>query len=467
MNKKKSIAILTIFSILIILGTVFAFVSLDDGQLGIRDYIAYPKNISLGLDLSGGAYAVYSVDPDCVCATDDDGNDVTWSQLTDATKKANLLEGTRARLESMLASQGYPEAQVTIYDNDKIRVEVPDVDDPERIFELIGKPVDLEFKAYDQSTQTGTSFADPITGKDIADAGVSYSEQEGYVVALKFTTQGAKKFATATQQQVGKQIGIYIDDELLIAPNVNEAITTGNASISGNYTYDQAEALSVQILAGSFDLSLVVSESSTLTAQLGEDAIRAGVIAGLVGLALIIIYMIVLYRLLGVAAGLALIYYTMTYVFFLAIIPWVQLTLAGIAGVLLSIGMAVDANVIIFERIKEEYASGKTLRTSVSTGFRRSLGAIIDGNVTTIIGAIVLIIVGAASIKGFGITLLIGILLSLISSLLITRLLLSCITALTSDRDAAMYALKRKEVSDDDEAEAPEASVNVTKEANA
>ncbi len=453
-NKKKSIVILTIFSVLIILGAVFAFVDFPNGELGIRDYIAYPKTISLGLDLSGGAYAVYSVDPDCVCATDDDGNDVTWSQLTDAGKKKSLLEGTRARLSNMLADQNYPEALVEIFDEDKIRVEVPNVDNPERIFELIGKPADLEFKAHDSqdTSSAGTSFSPAITGKDVEDAGVTWdSEKNSYAVALRFTTQGAKKFSDATSQQAGKYIGIYIDDKCVIAPSVDKAITGGSASITGGYTYDQAEALAVQILAGSFDLSLTVSESNTLTAQLGEDAIRAGVIAGLVGLALIIVYLVVLYRLLGVAAGLALVYYTMTYVFFLAIIPNVQLTLAGIAGVLLSIGMAVDANVIIFERIKEEYALGKKLRTAISTGFRRSYGAILDGNITTIMGAIVLMIVGAASISGFGTTLLIGIILSLISSLLITHLLLICFMQFSKESDAAKYGLKRKDETESDD----------------
>ena len=190
-------------------------------------------------------------------------------------------------------------------------------------------------------------------------------------------------------------------------------------------------------------------ESSTLTATLGDSAIKAGVIAGLVGLLLIIVYLIAIYRLMGVAASIALAYYTMTYVFFLAVFPWVQLTLAGIAGILLSMGMAVDANVIIFERIKEEYAKGKSMRMAVSEGFKRSLGAILDGNITTIIGAVVLMLVGASTIKGFGITLLIGIVLSLFTSLLITRIILNAIMAFHSEKHAALYAMKRK--SEDEE----------------
>ena len=270
---------------------------------------------------------------------------------------------------------------------------------------------------------------------------------------MRFTTEGAKKFAEATGAEAGKQgkIGIYINKELVIAPSVSQAISGGSASISGKYTYEQAYDLAVKIQAGSFPLELKMTESKPLTATLGENAIRSGVIAGLVGLALIIIYICVLYRLMGVAASIALMFYSLTYIFFLSIIPWVQLTLSGIAGVLLSIGMAVDANVIIFERIKEEFANGKTMRTSIDTGFKRSYGAILDGNITTIIGAIVLIVVGAASIKGFGITLLIGILLSLVSSLVLTKIIIKCIVALTKDKDNNLFALKRAVIVEEDE----------------
>ncbi|MDE7349272.1 MAG: MMPL family transporter, partial [Clostridia bacterium] len=189
--------------------------------------------------------------------------------------------------------------------------------------------------------------------------------------------------------------------------------------------------------------------SDTLTATLGSSAIKAGLISGIVGLVLIFLYIIVMYKLMGVAASLSLWYYSLTYLFFLAIFPWVQLTLSGIAGVLLSIGMAVDANVIIFERIKEEYKNGKTMRTAFGTGFKRSLGAIIDGNVTTIIGAVVLIIFGASTIKSFGITLLIGIILSLLASLLLTRLILKCISVFNADESKArLFGLNRPEIID-------------------
>ena len=427
MKKWQSIVILTVLAVLIVFGSVFAFVSLDNGELGIYNYNAYVTTISLGLDLSGGVYAVYSVDE---------------AKLTDEQKDNldTLLEGTRASLESLLFSKGYTEAQVTI-SNETIRVEIPDEDDPERIFNLIGRPSSLEFKEYVDGADGDLSLNDEsgsvkldskLTGNDIANAGVSYDNSTGYyVVALQFTDEGTEKFSTTTSALTGKQLSIWINDEFVIAPSINSAITTGSASISGNYTYDQAYELAVQ------------DESNTLTATLGASAIKAGVISGVVGLVIIFIYIIVFYRLLGVAASLSLWYYSLTYLFFLAIFPWVQLTLSGIAGVLLAIGMAVDANVIIFERIKEEYATGKTMRTAVNTGFKRSLGAILDGNITTIIGAVVLIIVGASTIKSFGITLLIGIILSLLSSLLLSRLILECILSFCDETKNKLFGLKR------------------------
>ncbi len=463
MKKYKSIVILSILCVLIVLGTVFACVSLDDGQFGTYDYVAYPKAISLGLDLSGGVYAVYDIDN----TTD------SYQEMKKAGTLDSAIEGTRAAMESMLFNKGYTEAVVTV-SNETIRVEIPDVDDPEKIFELIGDPADLEFREYKDGTaendlslddETGSvklsgykdaygNSDNKITGTDVSSAGVQYDQSSGYyVVAIQFTSTGAKKFSAATQALNGKQLAIYINGSCLIAPTVNETISTGSCSISGNYSYDDAYDLAVKITAGSFPLTLKMSQCSTISATLGVDTVKAGVISGIVGIILIMIYLIVLYRLLGVAASITLWWYSLTLLFFLAVFPWVQLTLSGIAGVLLSIGMAVDANVIIFERIKEEYASGKKVITAVSTGFKRSYGAIIDGNITTIIGAVVLIIFGTSTLKSFGITLLIGILLSLVSSLFVTRLVLHCIMAFTKEENANLYNLKRDESIVDDKEE--------------
>ncbi len=434
-NKTKSSVVLVLIAIVLILGTVFAFVSLDNGELGLYDYKAYPNNIKLGLDLKGGVYAVFGVNE----------NELSDALKDDDSALNDALAGTADSLENLLFSKGYTEAVVSksgVGKGTKIRVEVPDVDDPEAIFDLIGRPKTLHFKETKDNKFDDANVI--LDGSNIESANVTLDQNGKYAVSLEFDDEGTKAFAEATQRLTGKPIYIYVNRELLIEPTVNSAINDGKALISGNYTYDSAYELAVAIQSGSFAVPLSKTESATISPTLGDSAIKSGIIAGGVGLLFIVIFLSAMYGMMGVAASISLIWYTMTYVFFLSIFPWVQLTLPGIAGILLSIGMAVDANVIIFERIKEEYrmSSNKSIGTYIKSGFKRSLSAIIDGNVTTIIGAVVLMFIATSSIKGFAITLLIGIVISLISSLLITRLILKCFLAFTENPKA--YALRKK-----------------------
>lgn len=426
-RRTKSIVFLTVLSILIVLAAVFAFVSFD---LNATDeYHSYVSTISLGLDLSGGVYAVYNVDT----------SSEEYTSMT-AEEQNAAIQGTADTMQSLLFNRGYTEAQVTVYGT-TIRVEVPDVDDPERIFDLVGRPASLWLQGSSSQVTSSSSYdenADGMDGTHISNAGLSYDSTSGeYVVVLEFDDEGTEMFSNLTTTYSGQYIAIFVNRELLISPQVNEAITSGQCTISGGWSgstgYQDAYELAVQIMAGSFAVPLDMAESGVISATLGGSAITAGIISGAVGLALIVIYMIILYKMMGVASALSLIYYSFTYLFFLAVFPWVQLTLSGIAGVLLSIGMAVDANVIIFERIKEEAAAGKALGTACALGFKRSTGAIVDGNITTIFGAVILIIVGsfgASALQGFGITLLIGIVLSLICSMLLTRVILYAIRIL-------------------------------------
>lgn len=428
MSKTKAIVVMTIICVLIVTGTVFAFVSLDDGELGIYDYIAYPATISLGLDLKGGIYAVYEANSE------------------DTENLESRMQGTATALGNLLFEKGYTERTIALQNNNtRIRVEVPDVDNPETVFNLIGRPATLEFRKEGKDEEKTT---DPyVTGKDVEKAYVTLSEDGEYEVALEFNDEGAKKFADATSELVGKPLNIWINDEWKLGPNVNEAITTGRATISGGYTYETASELATSIQAGAFDVELMLIESRTITPTLGVNAIRTSVLAGLIGLALIIIFMISVYRLLGVAASLALMIYTVTYLFILSIFPWVQLTLAGIAGVILSLGMAVDANIIIFSRIKDEYRNAgafgetsgakmleKSVHTSIKDGFRKATSAIIDGNVTTILGCIVMMFIGGASLKSFAITLTIGIVISVFTALVISRVLLYSMLEMTKNK---------------------------------
>lgn len=448
---KKSVAgiLLGLFIAILILGGVFGFVSLDEGQLGTVDYKAYAGNIKLGLDVKGGVYAVFDVDKEDYIENKYVGDEKYIEDSFDAA-----VQGTVSRLTDLLFSKGYTESVVTVSgtsEDRKIRVEVPDVEDPEEIFNLIAKPATLTMYEVQQG-QNGEwekidENAEPyITGSDIEMANVG--QQEGkFVIQLKFNSKGADKFADATGKLNGKYLGIFLDGKCIMAPKVNSTITNGQAVIEGEYTYEQAYEYAVKIQSGALQVRLSIDSSNGVSAALGQNAIQHGLIAGGVGLLIIMIILIARYRLLGVAASISLIFFTITYLFLLSVFPWVQLTLPGIAGILLSIGMAVDANIIIFERMREIHSSGadRNIRGSIKAAFKDSLSAIVDGNVTTLIGAIVLAIVAVASIKGFAITLIIGILVSLFSALLVTRFVIACFTSF-NDNSNALYGLNTKEI---------------------
>lgn len=432
MNKTKAIVVLSIICVLIALGIVSAFVKLDDGQLGIYDYSPYPNNIKLGLDLKGGVYAVFEPRSD------------SEENLEDR------MQGTAEALEDMLFDKGYTEAVVTLESNNtRIRVEVPDVDEPETIFTLIGRPASLAFSSAGQGEEL-TEDNTYVTGQDVEEAYVSYDSDNGYVVALRFNTQGAKKFENATRDREGQALNIWINGEWKLGPKVNAVISNGNAIITGNYTYDEANELAISIQAGAFDVELKMAESNTISASLGDNSLRTSVIAGLVGLACIIVFMCLFYRMFGVGASLALLIYSTFYIFFLSIFPWVQLTLSGIAGVILSIGMAVDGNIVIFARIRDEFKLGNRLTVDPNTGmetlthmsvhaaikegFRKGTPAIVDGNITTLMGCIVMMFVGGSAIKSFAITLMIGVILSMLTVLVVTRVIVYSFYAITGDK---------------------------------
>ncbi|MDE7373119.1 MAG: protein translocase subunit SecD, partial [Clostridia bacterium] len=352
---------------------------------------------------------------------------------------------------------GYTESTVTKGTNSNgnttIRVEVPDVEAPERVLKLIGRPASLEFKGEDKADAENL-----IVGREhLETAYVTLDDNNNYAVGLRFNSKGADKFAQVTQEYLNKSIYIYIDHERYTSVNVNSQITNGNAIItSGNNGYEYQEALdfATRLQSGTFGVDLKQTEVRNISATLGENSIRIALIAGLVGVALIFIFLAFVYRGLGIAADIALCVYIVLLLWFCAVLPWVQLTLPGIAGLLLSIGMAVDANVIIFERIKDEYRhSNKPIQTAIKDGFRRSTAAIIDGNVTTLIGAIVLWILGSASIVGFAVTLFIGIILSMFTSLVMTRLALKCFMPLNS-KSEKFYGLKRTKEEDEEVATA-------------
>lgn len=432
MNKKKSIVILSIVSVFIILMTVFAVVEFPIGNT-LYDYTGYAKTIKLGLDMSGGVSAVFNVIPD---------------EHEDLDTR---ISGTISSLQSLLVSKGYTEATVTkgtSGTNSTIRVEIPDVDDPEDVLALVGRPASLYFTLEDLGDEASTEDLEKkafINGREhLETAYVTADDSGNYAIGLKFNDEGAEVFGQITSDNVNSSTYIYVGGQKIMSPTINAAITTGSAVITGSYTYETAYEYATKLQSGTFGVTLQLAEVRSISATLGENSIRIALIAGAIGVAIIFIFMGIVYRGLGIAADLSLCVYTVLLLWFCSVLPWVQLTLPGIAGLLLSVGMAVDANVIIFERVKDEYKhSTKPISTCIKIGFKRSAGAIIDGQVTTLIGAIVLWVLGSASIVGFAVTLFVGIILSLFCSLVVTRLILKAFMPLNSTSEK-FYAVKRE-----------------------
>lgn len=428
MSKKKSIIVLSLVAVFIILMAVFAVVDFPIGNT-VYDYHGYAKTIKLGLDMSGGVSAVFNV-------IDDGHPDLDVR-----------IDGTVASLQELLVSKGYTEATVTKGTNSNgmntIRVEVPDVDDPETVLSLIGRPATLEFKLE----ESDTAEAVIIGSEHLETAYVTTDDNSAYAVGLKFNDEGTKVFSDMTSANVGKSTYIYINGELYTTVNINSAITNGSAIITSQagYSFEEAKDFATRLQSGTFGVKLQQAEVRSISPTLGANAVRNALIAGVIGIALIFVFLAVVYRGMGLAADVALCIYIVLLLWFSALLPWVQLTLPGIAGLLLSIGMAVDGNVIIFERIREEYrGTSKPIKSAVKAGFKRSIAAIIDGNVTTLIGAIVLWAVGSAAIQGFAVTLFIGIILSMFTSLLITRLVLNAFLPLTAKLDKKHKGLNEK-----------------------
>lgn len=413
--KTRSWIKLGITALLIVL---VACVAVNGFQVG--KYIVKPvaSAISLGLDLRGGISTEYR-------AVD-----------TSAEDFDSLMDGTVSVLRTRLTNAGYTEATVARQGTDKIRVEIPDVSDPQEVIDIIGTPAHLEFR--DPSGNV------VLEGKDIENAYVTQdTENNLFMVGFELTGEGTKKFAEATQANIGKAISIYLDDELVSAPTVESAITSGTGVISSSSSsqeesWDFANNLSSLIMSGALPLDIEEGETRAISATLGVKAIDNALLAGAVGICLVFIFMIALYRLPGVMASMTLCIYMLIVLYALAIVPGVQLTLQGIAGILLGIGMAVDANVIIFERFREELQDGRSLDSALKMGFKNALSAVIDSNVTTIIAAVALLYFGTGSIQGFATTLLISVIVSLFTAVFVTRFLMKALIG-TGIKNKALY----------------------------
>ena len=353
--------------------------------------------ISLGLDLRGGVYTVYQAE---------DNGDPDFD-----TK----MESTVSILTSRLTRQGFTEATVTRQGSDRIRVEIPNVSDPNQILTIIGTPAQLYF--VDES---GNNL---MEGGMVKNAQAAQDQDGKPCIAFELTDEGAKIFAEATAANLGKTISITLDGETISRATVNTVIAGGKGEITGNFTADEAKNLATLILSGALPLNLTQLEVSAISATLGVEALDRAIQAGIIGVALVMLFMLFRYRLCGLVADIALTIYIMIVVLLLAL-TGAQLTLPGVAGIILGIGMAVDANVVIFERIREEVKNGRPIGSAVRKGFSNALSAIIDSNVTTIIAAVVLYAFGTGFVRGFALTLGIGVATSLVTAVFVTHKLL-------------------------------------------
>lgn len=355
-------------------------------------------SIKQGLDLQGGTHVVME-------AVDTPDAPVTEDAVQRSVKVIERRVNELGLTEPIIQRQG----------ERRIIVELPGVKDPEAAIALIGKTALLEFK-----DMSGTTV---LTGKDLRDAKAQIDAQNRNLVALEFTDEGGKKFADLTAKNVGKQIAILLDNQMLTNPVVNEPIPNGKAIITGNRTIEEAQHIALLLRSGALPVKLDIIETRTVGPTLGQDSKDKSKLAFAIGTVAIVLFMIAIYRLSGFVANMALLLYVLLLLVALKMLN-ATLTLPGIAGIILSMGMAVDANILIFERFKEEYRAGKTLRAAMDSGFARAWATILDSHVTTFVAAAVLFFLGSGPIKGFAITLGLGIIFSLFSAITATRFLL-------------------------------------------
>jgi len=383
MNFTKTARIASVF-IVIAVAVIFAF-PLDE-------------KINLGLDLQGGSHVILECKDSPNALVDDDA-------------VQRVLEIIRNRVDQL----GVSEPVIQRQGNNRILVQLPGIDDPETAVDLIGRTALLEFKDAKGNTL--------LTGAHLLNAKETFDQFGRPIVTIEFDKIGATEFSNATSGNVGKVLAITLDDKEISAPVVQEPILDGQARITGSFSVDSAKQLALLLRSGALPVKVEILENRSVGPTLGKDSIDKGVKAGLIGLLLILVFMVFYYRKFGLIADFSLVICMLIIVGALAGFKF-TLTLPGIAGMILTIGMAVDANILIFERIKEELKLGKTFRASIDAGFNKAFRTIFDANVTTLIAAIALLYFGTGSIRGFAVTLSIGIVASMFTAIVVTKIIL-------------------------------------------
>lgn len=401
MNVKNTVKFGVIIFILIAMLLVMFFGLPLSKIFGYYDIPPVTDSINYGLDLTGGVYVVLEADAADI-ATDSDAIDRTIATI-------------RERIDSL----GLKEPTITKQGTNRIRISIPDIADQEEALDIIGKTAQLEFLSPDGDVI--------LTGDDVTDAKGVYQQNDSGVqepvVSLTFSSEGTKLFAAATQEYYGQVIDISLDGKSISSPTVSAVITDGKAVIEGMSSLEEASNIAMLIKGGALPVALTPVEIRTVGPTLGQDSLSSSILAAGIGVLLIFAFMIIIYKVPGFVSCIGLLCYIILTLLILSALQ-VTLTLPGIAGIILSIGMAVDANVIIFERIREELALGKSVLLSIKIGFQRALTTIMDSNITTMIAGFVLFVLGSGTVKGFALTLMIGIVVSMFTAIVITKKLI-------------------------------------------
>lgn len=374
------------------------------------------NSIKQGLDLQGGTHVVLQAVETPEAKIDDDA-----------------LNRTVKIIERRVNELGLTEPVIQRQGKDRIIVELPGIKDPDQAIKMLGRTAMLEFKDVNGTTV--------LTGKDLRDARAQMTGSNQSVVGLEFTDEGGAKFADLTARNIGRPISILLDGEVLTSPVVQEAITGGKAQISGSRTMEEAEHLAILLRSGSLPVKIEVMENRTVGPTLGQDSKEKSIVAFSIAIVGIFFFMLLFYRIPGIVADIALLLYVMLLLLIMRYLD-ATLTLPGIAGIILSIAMAIDANVLIFEHFKEEVAAGKTLRSAMDKGFSRAFVTIFDSNITTLIAAVILFYLGTGPIRGFAITLGLGVVLSMFTAITVTKFLMGFLLASNLTKNGFLYGVK-------------------------
>ena len=391
------------------------------------------KPIPLGLDLVGGSRIVLEAQ----------------TTETISTITQDMMDGLKSALESRVNALGVSETSVQQMGDKRLLIEIPNVSDPKLAREFLGETAELEFKkpVIDEDGNTKGWEPSGLSGDDLNKAAVGTDAAGHWLITLEFNGKGATKFAKLTREFKGFPIAIYFNGDSISEPVVQQEITGGNAQITGDFTHDEAKKIVDLLNAGALPVPAKIIEENTVGPTLGADSLHKSMVAGIFGLVAVVLFMIFWYRVPGIIATISLLIYASIVFAIFKLVP-VTLTLAGIAGFILSIGMAVDANILIFERTKEELKAGRTLFTAINSGFDRAFTSIFDSNMSTVIICLILYFAGSNIVKGFALTLIIGVLVSMFSAITVTKNFMHLMFGTGQLKHPALFGLKESDINE-------------------